>query len=155
MGERPLGPSPQWNPEAVLTAVKYAGHSAPGPDGIPYSAYSCSPLAQAILQEAATYVVQHDTADRIPDDFNHSRLICLPKKPAGTTPEGEEYCTPDCTRPLSIVNTDNRLIAAAVKINLHDHLEAWISAAQQGFLNGRSMNLNILQVMLAILIGNQ
>ena len=127
-------------------AIHYAGNSAPGPDGIPYSAYRHSDLARIAPKGGATYVVTDATGDLIPEDLNHSRLICLPKKPTGTLADDTCYYSPEATRPLSIVNTDNRLIAAAVKINLHDTWESWISPAQQGFLNGRSMNDNILQV---------
>ena len=70
----------------------------------------------------------------------------MPKKPSGHTAAGELYFLPEAARPLSIVNTDNRLMAAALKVALHDWMEKWISHHQQGFLTGRSMNDNILQV---------
>ncbi|MFM7985795.1 MAG: reverse transcriptase domain-containing protein, partial [Candidatus Fonsibacter sp.] len=35
---------------------------------------------------------------------------------------------------------------AAAKIILHDPLEKWVSPAQRGFLKGRSMNENILEM---------
>eukprot|EP00969_Alexandrium_andersonii_P144294 6381431-Alexandrium_andersonii.AAC.1 len=51
---------------------------------------------------------------------------------------------------LSIVGTDNRILASATKFCLHDFLEKWVSRAQQGFLNGRSMHHNILQAECAM-----
>ena len=71
-------------------------------------------------------------------------FVCLPKKVAGTHPTLGDYFTPENTRPLSIVNTDNRILAAATKYALHDYLEKWVSIYQKGFLNGRSMNDNII-----------
>ena len=70
----------------------------------------------------------------LPSDFNHSRLICLPKKPIGTRPDLGEFYACEATRPLSIVNTDNRLLGVAAKIIIHDPLEKLISPAQKGFL---------------------
>ena len=125
----PLPDHPHWSATLVDRAIHCAGNSAPGPDVIPYSAYRHSDMALIALKNAATYAVMDPTGAFIPEDFNHSRLICLPKKPTGTLADGTHFYSPEATRPLSIVNTDNRLIAAAVKINLHDTWEAWISTA--------------------------
>eukprot|EP00969_Alexandrium_andersonii_P100785 4445849-Alexandrium_andersonii.AAC.1 len=63
-------------------------------------------------------------------------MIFLPKKASGSVPSLGDYYLPENTRPLSIVGTDNRILASAVKFCLHDYLEKWVSQAQQGFLNG-------------------
>ena len=83
-------------------AIQYAGNSAPGPDGIPYSAYRHSDLARIALGGVATYAVTDATGDLIPEDFNHSRLICLPKKPTGTLADGTCYYSPEATRPCQL-----------------------------------------------------
>eukprot|EP00969_Alexandrium_andersonii_P077915 3436569-Alexandrium_andersonii.AAC.1 len=57
-------------------------------------------------------------------------MIFLPKKASGTLDSVGDYYLPENTRPLSIVGTDNRLLASAVKFCLHDFLEAWVSGAQ-------------------------
>eukprot|EP00969_Alexandrium_andersonii_P364600 15464465-Alexandrium_andersonii.AAC.1 len=44
---------PGWDDACVEQAVKAAGSSAPGVDGIPYEAYKRTPVATTILQEAA------------------------------------------------------------------------------------------------------
>ena len=82
----------------------------------------------------------------VPEDFNSAVMACLPKKPAGTDPILGDFYTPENTRPLSIVNTDNRLLAAALKRTLEKPTDAWVSEAQQGVIPGRSMVSNILQV---------
>ena len=137
---------PSWDDAFLETAIQYSGNSAPGPDGIPYSAFRKSAIARGILLQATKHLLHTGEMGWIPPDFNYSRLICLPKKPSGHTDTGEVYFLPEATRPLSIVNTDNRLMAAALKLALHDWMEKWISHHQQGFLTGRSMNDNILQV---------
>ena len=79
-------------------------------------------------------------------DFNTGLLCCLPKKATGVHEiHGEFYGAGD-TRPLAIVNTDNRLIASAMRLAWEPLLNSWISKAQRGFLKGRSMLMNILDI---------
>ena len=59
---------------------------------------------------------------------------------------GREIYELRSTRPLSIVNTDNRILAATVKVGVEKEANRWVSQAQQGFIPGRSMNANILEV---------
>ena len=47
---------------------------------------------------------------------------------------------------MNIVNTDNRIIANAVRIALEPTLEKWVSGMQQGFLKGRSMLSNVAEI---------
>ena len=79
--------------------------------------------------------------------FNQSLLCCLPKKPSEIDPDhGEVYIGED-TRPLALVNTDNRIIASAARICWEPLLGGnYISKLQQGFLKGRSMLNNILDI---------
>ena len=143
---RELGPQTRLPPDAppliagnMTAALKGCGRSAPGPDGIPYEAYRNYLPAKGILHDVLGHMMENKSVNSIPPDFNYSRMTCLPKKPSGHDAELGDYYSPENTRPLSIVNTDNRLLAAALKFSLHDYLENWISEAQQGFLTGRSM----------------
>ena len=79
--------------------------------------------------------------------FNDALLCCLPKKPCEISPEfGEVYAGED-TRPLALVNTDNRIIASAARGCWERILEKdYISLHQQGFLKGRLMINNILDI---------
>ena len=56
------------------------------------------------------------------------------------------YYTADHTRPLSIVNTDNRLVANAARMKWEHILNEWVSPSQRGFLPARSMLANIVDV---------
>ena len=69
-----------------------------------------------------------------PSGFNHGLLFLLPKK--GTL-------LPSDTRPISVTNADNRLIAKAVVSALEGYLGQVLHRAQQGFLRGRDGGLNI------------
>ena len=72
-------------------------------------------------------------------------MVFLPKKASGEV-NGVEYYLPADTRPLSIVNTDNRVLASAVRLAIEPALDAVVSEAQQGFLPGRSLIKNVLDI---------
>ena len=57
-----------------------------------------------------------------------------------------EYYSPSDTRPLSIVNTDNRIIASAMRLTWEPIFNNWVSKVQRGFLKGRSMLANIIDI---------
>ncbi len=70
--------------------------------------------------------------------FNFATLALIPKKTAGTSDDGTHYFRPEDFRPLSIVNTDNRLMANAYRLRIDPILERGVSPNQRGFLPGRS-----------------
>ena len=80
-------------------------------------------------------------------------MVFLPKKPSGQR-EGVDYYTPDDTRPLAIVNTDNRLIANAVRHRMEGILGEIISEGQRGFLPGRSLLANVVDIEHAMQVGS-
>ena len=81
-----------------------------------------------------------------PAEFNLSFLCCLPKKPTGIQDGIGAYYDATQTRPLSLVNTDNRLIANAYRSVLEPLADKVVSFAQQGFIRGRSMLRNIFDI---------
>ena len=54
--------------------------------------------------------------------------------------------SPDGVRPLNVTNTDNRLIASSVRLAIEPVLANLITLDQKGFIGGRSMLSNILDV---------
>ena len=113
--------------------------------------------AQAIWLDAATALQSdqginlleemHGTDRRIEGhNFNEGLLICLGKKPHSEHPDYGQVFRPESTRPLSIVNTDNRLIANAARLRWEQLLNPWISPQQQGFLPHRSILKNVLDI---------
>jgi hypothetical protein len=86
------------------------------------------------------------TPKTVPEDLTVSFLCCLPKKPAGRDAEFVEYLTPDCTRPLSVGNTDARIIANAYRGMLERIAKELVANMQQGFLTGRSLLRNVLDI---------
>ena len=73
-------------------------------------------------------------------------LCCLPKKKTGVDEEAGDYYAADATRPLSIVNTDNRILANAARNRWEPIFNIWVSELQQGFLRERSMLSNVIDV---------
>ena len=135
----------------VRRALEQSPSSAPGPDGIPFVAWRrLGHLAVDVLASALGALSQEDGLDQLRhdfgEDFNHGLMVFLPKKPSGTTAAGLDYFTPADVRPLNIVNCDNRLLANAVRMRLESVLSPWVSADQRGFVPGRSMLQNVMDV---------
>ena len=107
---------------------------------------------KALIEIAVTLI--HDIAANLtsanpfpqPDNFNYAYLFCLPKKASFIDAVLGAVFAPSKTRPLSIVNTDNRIIAGAFRLVLEPIFNEWISESQRGFLSGRSMLANVLDV---------
>jgi len=144
--------------KSVKLAIQTAKNSMPGPDGIPSAAFrALGDIAVDIFLEVATALGSSDGRemlrvayeDRCPQglhDFNLSLLCCLPKKPFGSDPEHGEFFRGEDTRPLALVNTDNRIIASAARIAWEPLLNSFICKAQQGFLRGRQMINNVIDI---------
>ena len=151
-------PEDQWDirKSDIRKAISTAHRSAVGPDGVPYAAWQAMRrLGVDTLWEAARELEEADGLQSLesafpPEDgvseFNAATLICIPKKIAGRTDDGIAYHLPQHLRPLSIVNTDNRLIASAARYRYEEMIEKAISPMQQGFLKGRSMLRKVLDI---------
>ena len=154
------GDAAQWKVtrKHVQKAVKYSRNSMPGPDGIPAAAYkSLGDYAvdilhgamQALAHEGAEDRLReayYDRLDRTGHDFNLALLCCLPKKASGNDQEHGDFYEAGNTRPLALVNLDNRILASAARIAWEPILEKWVSGMQKGFLTGRVMLHNVLEV---------
>ncbi len=143
----------------VDKSVRLSNDSAPGPDGIPYRAWRrCRAWAAVVLHDAGVALQQSDACAELSVaypaptgtgrrcDFNRGYLCCLGKKISGEDPDKGSYFTPPSTRPLSVVNTDNRLLANSWRCVLEPIFARWVSNWQRGFLKGRSMLRNIVDI---------
>ena len=148
----------------IEAAIRHSGNSAPGPDGIPFKAWrNLGPLGVSILCDTATCLesanaqqclvdAYHDCSHDGTHHYNYSVLVCLPKKSSSTTCDGTAAYTTNNTRPLSIVNCDNRIVAGAARNRWEHHLAKWILPRQQGFLPHRSILRNLIQLDTASMI---
>ena len=162
-GDRlPPTSAPEWKVtrEEIELAVKQSGDGMPGPDRIPYKAWrKLGTLAVDILHGAIEGLASDGAnellrqayytgsgTDASGHDFNLGILCCLPKKVTGIDEELGEYYDASATRPLSLVNTDNRILASAARIRWKPIFNSWVSKLQRGFLRGRSMISNFVDV---------
>ena len=108
-------------------AIAATNDSCPGPDGIPFSAYrAVITLAAPVLISLFKKLTEQDT--NIPKDFNHGLLFLIPKTDSGL---------PLDTRPISVTNSINRLIAKLAVLAITPAVQHLIDKAQKGFIPGR------------------
>jgi len=144
--------------KAVAQAINSARASMPGPDGIPAKAYQLlGSIAVDLLHDAIQSLSSEQGqgelvsaySDRSPPnmhDFNLSLLCCLPKKATGHDPAAGEYFSGENTRPLALVNVDNRIMASAARLTWEPILSKYVSLKQQGFIKGRQMLGNVIDI---------
>eukprot|EP00959_Pyramimonas_sp_CCMP1952_P169169 3534130-Pyramimonas_sp.AAC.1 len=80
---------------------------------------------------------------RPPEHFNDCRLAFLPK---GDEPSDLVDCTrsPECTRPLTLKNSDSKGVAAAVNLYLAGVVARDTHGVQKGFVAGRKFGEHIV-----------
>jgi hypothetical protein len=136
----PFDPMHCWTikPESFLHIVSAAKASAPGPDGIPYSAYKAiRETAAPIFHEAFHFYLG---GEPLPTGFNDSHLVFIPKgEEALNDIDGSTARSPANTRPISLGNTDNKIFAGAINHVLAGATAKVIGQYQQGFIRGRSI----------------
>ena len=114
---------------------------------IPYRAWKAiGDLGVDCLFEAAAFMQRADSLQFLPHDFNQAFLCCLPKKVSGVDAEHGDFYDAKNTRPLSLVNTDNRLIANAYRLVVEPIAGDWVSQMQRGFLMKRSLLANVIDI---------
>ena len=119
--------------------------SAAGPDGIPFQVYkSTAKMMAPIFSEIINEII--DGSAEVPEDFNWAFFVCLPKTPGGIGPTGARIHDPGDTRPLSIVDASNRILASSFRVALERAVGAWVSEHQRGFIMGRQMLRNVLEI---------
>jgi hypothetical protein len=112
------------------------GNSAAGPDGIAYAAWRHAPApCISALFELYLHIFNGGMP---PPDFNSTIMVFIPK-PAGDPLENLCTRAPGALRPISLANTDNKIIALAFARPLGEVAAKWCSADQFGFIAGRSI----------------
>ena len=146
----PISPdAPQWHvkEEDIAEAIRLANSSSPGPNGVPFSAWKAvGQDAVDILFAAAVALQQGALSESDLRGVNSAIVCCLPKKADGVHETHGSFYSPKGTRPLSVVNTDNRLIASAFRLVCEPVFSDFVSTAQKGFLRKRSMLQNIIDI---------
>lgn len=110
----------------ITDIILATNNSTTGPDGVPFIVYRKLVKLAAPIFEA---VVQHLAAGgRAGKGFNLGRLFLLPKKDTMLAAD---------TRPISVTNTDNRIVAKVVTAAILPALQRKLRACQKGSISGR------------------
>ena len=116
--------------ELVEKAIRMAPATSPGPDGIPFSAFKANvELAGPIILAVCHFLgVKRD--ELTIGSFNFANLYLLPKK---------ETLEVDDTRPISVNNAGNRLVARVFFLAVAEASQKLIGDYQKMFLPTRQM----------------
>ena len=122
--------------DLITRSIRRTNNSAAGPDGVPYAAYRKTiELSSRALTDAMEHMYHGgplrtiDGQPFIPEHLSYVIMVCLPKKVAGAHPQFGDLYTSENTRPLSIVNTDNRILAIAGQIRIESRHQMGIGYA--------------------------
>ena len=126
--------------EDIQPATDRSPISSPGPDGIPCLAWrKLSNVAVKILFKACRSLSSDKGASLLSEgypSFHSSDMVFLQKYITGVDETHGSFCAPEDTRPLNVTNSDNRLLANAVRLRIAPLLEKWVSPFLRGFSLG-------------------
>ena len=132
----------------VEKVFKNLRESAAGPDGISSMIYAAlGKLAPGIFLRIVTEML--DGTATFDDAFNQAFLCCIPKTADEVDNSGTPVFSASSTRPISIVDAANRIIAAILAVALERCVGTRISEMQKGFLFGRQMMENLIDIDVA------
>ena len=118
-------------------------HSTPGPDGIPYSAWKAAGKHGATsLFLVGSFLM---SGLNMPIDFNSSLSAFVPK---GNEVLDEVLISRDAadTRPLAMKNSDNKIVGSVLNDKLKPILSKQTCKLQRGFVPGRQLIENVLDL---------
>ena len=126
--------------ESIKSVIKNAKHSQPGRDGIPYAAFKAVPdIAAMVLAPVAKAISENPP----PDGFNDQNVVFAPKGK-----EARDNSVPSRAvgnlRTISLLNTDNKVIATAQNRNMIEPVLNATPPNQRGFCPGRQFLLNVV-----------
>jgi hypothetical protein len=116
--------------------------SAPGIDGLPYSAWAANPnLSAMTLHPLAGEILCCRIAP--PLAFNVVLGAFLPKGEEGEVLGARP---PEATRPLGMRNTDSKIVAGAFNSCIRHDISSCACSIQKGFLAGRQYGENVIDL---------
>jgi hypothetical protein len=119
----------------ITLAILSTGNTSPGPDGIHFVCYrSLVDIVSPILLEVFDLLA----AGKLPpDSYNDGLLFLLEKAPTLLAED---------TRPLSVTNTDNRIIARIASLTVMEASSKVLDLCQKGFIPGRSGDDHLMDI---------
>ena len=131
--------------QELEVTLKNCTDSSPGPDGIPYSFLKHFwPSIGQILLDCWNYSL---LTNQLPHSHKESYLRLIPKA-------GKDSKVIGNLRPITLSNTDHKLITKAYAKRLTDLVEDRISEVQTAYIKGRLINDNIRSMLMTIDLAN-
>ena len=124
-------------------AAAHVKNSAPGRDGLPYAAWRAAGLWGARTLLLVSYHLLSSLVMPVP--FNDSIMLFVPKGEDELDAEAISR-DPTDTRPLSLKNSDNKLICSVFNHKLRAPLAAAACELQRGFVHGRQLLANVVDL---------
>ena len=121
-----------------LSMMTGLSKSSPGPDGIAYGGWQCNCFTQVSIYLG--YMCWIHTG-YLPAFFNVSFIWLLPK----TSPTDGCFAPGD-TRPLTGSNCDVKIFAMMLADSINSVIDKWAFRVQRGFIRGRCMLQNVIDV---------
>lgn len=129
----------RWKKKEILEALKKSNkRSSPGPDGLPFGFYEATwSVTGPVLKEILNFLSSHTFSPS-----HMTNIVLLHKK-------GEKDQLSN-KRPISLINTDERIMDRAINSRLAPVLPSILHPTQTGFVPGRWIGTNIETVQNAI-----
>ena len=128
----------------IINFLRRAKPSAPGPDGIPCSAWKAAGEIGTDVLHKALLTIMKGTAPL--EGFNDSLGIFLPKENSDEDTANSVKRSAENNRPLRLKNTDNKAIAAAINYAIARVVTKWADTQENGFVCGRQGLDNIIDI---------
>jgi hypothetical protein len=125
--------------EITAAMVSSRPGTAPGPDGLPLILFKR--FKDMLLPLLARVFGAIGSTSQVPPHFLDGAIVAI-LKPGGDPLETVGY------RPITLLNTDYRLLARVLADRLQPALQAVVSPSQTAFLKGRRSGANILLLQL-------
>ena len=126
--------------DTIICYLILLSNSAPGRDGIPNAAWKALASCSCIVSHIWTLLVTFLAGGVLPPNFNHGLFVFIPKA-VGAMIEAI-FCHPSELRPLTLKNTDNKIIAGILNWCIHPIIVKTACSLQRGFVAGRQLVQN-------------
>eukprot|EP00971_Amphidinium_carterae_P341282 6480013-Amphidinium_carterae.1 len=128
---------PEITIENIKEVIQCTHASSPGPDGVSYLHLKSSQeaIAPILLESWNTWLDEGTFHDALKDN----NMVCISKT-------NDNPIRVDQTRPLVLANTMGKILCILLLNWLHPILNLHIHPCQKGFLSGRSLEMNIIEL---------
>jgi exonuclease III len=119
--------------ESITKTIMATNNSCAGPNGVPFQVHRVlcdiyAPIAESILKKLGQHEIVNGKRVSPDEGFNLGRLFLIPKEGNGTI---------DDTRPISVTNASNRIVAKCLAASILPVLQRQLHHSQKGYLNDR------------------